>query len=80
MGFNTHVIVTGNRISNKIVAVVCRQLKTADDSERESSTRQDYSIWTPSPSFVNLNGFMSSTSSEDMADAKWLSLAMSMPT
>jgi len=28
---------------------------------------------------VNLNGLMSSSPSEDMAEAKWLCLAMSMP-
>lgn len=49
----THVVVTGNKVSDKAV---------------------------PSLLFVNLNGFMSSTQSGDMADAKWLSLAMSMLT
>ena len=31
-------------------------------------------------SFVNLNGLISSSPSEDMAEAKWLSFAISMPT
>lgn len=42
--------------------------------------RRERSIWKPSLSFVNLNGIMSSSPSEDRADAKWLSLIMSMPT
>ena len=28
MGFNTHVVVTGNKVSYKVVAVVCRRFKT----------------------------------------------------
>lgn len=48
-------------------------------SEQESTMGQGSSNWKPSLSFVNLNGFMSSLPSEDMTDAKWLSLAISMP-
>lgn len=31
MGFNTHVVVTGNKVSDKVVAVVRRRFKTDDD-------------------------------------------------
>ena len=32
MGFNTHVVITGNKVSYKVVAVVCRRFKTDDDA------------------------------------------------
>lgn len=32
MGLNTHVVVTGNKVSDKVVAVVCRGFKTDDDA------------------------------------------------
>ena len=38
------------------------------------------SIWKPSASFVNLNGSMSTSPSDEIAEAKWLSLAISTPT
>ena len=38
------------------------------------------SLLNPSPSFVNLNGSVSTVPSEDRTAAKWLSLAISMPT
>ena len=41
--------------------------------------RETGNIWKLLSLLVNLNGFMSSVPSEDMADAKWLNLAMSMP-
>lgn len=31
MGFNTHVVVTGYKVSYKVVVVVCRGFKTDDD-------------------------------------------------
>lgn len=43
-------------------------------------SRREGNGWKLSVSFVNLNGFKSSSPSEDMAEAKWLSLATSMPT
>lgn len=49
------------------------QLVTSDSSLETSN-------WNPSPSFVNLYGSMSISPSEDMAEAKWFSLAISMPT
>lgn len=36
--------------------------------------------WKLSPSFVNGNGSMSISPSGDMTDAKWFSLAISLPT
>ena len=32
MGFNTHVVITGKKVSDKVVAVVCRRFKTDDDA------------------------------------------------
>ena len=40
----------------------------------------EISRWKPSASFVNLNGSINISPSEEIAAAKWLSLAMSMPT
>lgn len=48
--------------------------KNVDDSSLESSK------WKPSLSLQNLNGSMSISTSEDITEAKWLSLAISMPT
>jgi hypothetical protein len=38
------------------------------------------SIWKASASFVNLNGSMSISPSDEIAEEKWLSLAISTPT
>ena len=32
MGFNTHLVKLRNKVSNKVVTVVCRRLKTDDDA------------------------------------------------
>ena len=32
MGFNTHLVKLSNKVSNKVVTVVCRRLKTDDDA------------------------------------------------
>ena len=40
----------------------------------------EISSWKPSASFVNLNGSRIISPSEEIAAAKWLSLAISMPT
>ena len=32
MGFNTHFVILSNKISNKVVAVVCRRFKTNDEA------------------------------------------------
>lgn len=31
MGFNTHLEMAGNKVLNKVVAIVCRRLKSNDD-------------------------------------------------
>lgn len=46
----------------------------SNDSSLENSS------WKPSVSFVNLNGSRIMSPSEEIAAAKWLSLAISMPT
>ena len=72
---NTHFVILGNKVSNKVVAVVCRLHKTNDEAVLLKGIE-----FGPSLSFVNMNGSMSISPSEDRAEAKWLSLAMSMPT
>ena len=46
----------------------------SNDSSLENSS------WKPSVSFVNLNGSRIMSPLEEIAAAKWLSLAISMPT
>lgn len=38
MGFNTHVVVTANKVSDKVVAVVCRGFKADDDAVTGTGT------------------------------------------
>lgn len=77
MGFNTHLVKLNNKVSNKVVTVVCRRLKIDDDAALVERMGLEISSWKPSASFVNLNGPMSISPSEEIAAAKRLSLAIS---
>lgn len=62
-------------LKNRIINILaCIRIYRAYESSLESSK------WKPTLSLQNLNGSMSISPSEDMAEAKWLSLAISMPT
>lgn len=81
IGLNTYIVVTGNKVSDKVTVVMCRGFKMHDDAVvAAGKLLKASSIWMSSPTFLNLNSFLSSFPSEDKADTKWLSLAMSMLT
>lgn len=69
---HTYVIVADNKVSNKIIAVVCHRFKTNDNAVVRAGkfNKTRLKQLELSPSYVYLNGFMSSFPSEDMTDAK----------
>ena len=78
---DTDLVIIGNKVLDQVVAVVSRRFKTDDEpvfAERIQLRGQEPEAITSS--FVNWNGSISISSSDEMAEAKWLSLAMSMPT
>lgn len=67
MGFNTHLVKFSDKVSNKIITVVCRRLKTDDDVVLLERFKYRDQQLEASASLVNLNGSMIISPSEEIA-------------
>ena len=76
----THMKGTGNKVSYKVVAIVCRRFKTDDDVVRFEGIESGNQHMEAISVIRELKRFHEYFASEEMAEAKWFSLAMSIPT
>lgn len=76
---DTDFMTVVDEVTHKVIAVVGRRFKNDDEAVIGKSIQMRRQPLEANSVISELNGLMSSSLSEDMAEARWLSLAMSMP-
>lgn len=77
-GLSTHIKGTGNKISYKVVAIVCRRFKTDDDVVRFAGIESGYQHIEAISVIRELKWLREYFAIRKMAEEKGLSLAMSI--